>query len=70
MGCTEWPRWSLGIYGNSAVEALYPMLQHDADGNALSGKNNYTLTFPKDQLPAVNAFWSVTLYDHRQSLLV
>jgi hypothetical protein len=46
------------------------MLQHDADGNALSGKNNYTLTFPKDQLPAVNAFWSVTLYDHRQSLLV
>jgi hypothetical protein len=60
----------LGIYGNSAVEALYPLLQRDSDGNPLSGANNYTLTFPKGQLPPVNAFWSVTMYDLPQSLLV
>jgi hypothetical protein len=60
----------LGTYGNSAVEAFYPLLQRDSDGNALSGANNYTLTFPKDQLPPVNAFWSVTMYDLPQSLLV
>jgi hypothetical protein len=60
----------LGIYGNSAVEAFYPLLQRDADGNALTEADNYTLTFPKGQLPPVNAFWSVTMYDLPQSLLV
>jgi hypothetical protein len=60
----------LGIYGNSAVEAFYPLLQRDSDGNALSGANNYTLTFPKGKLPPVHAFWSVTMYDLPQSLLV
>ncbi|MFD0982559.1 DUF1254 domain-containing protein [Tropicimonas aquimaris] len=60
----------LGIYGNSAEEAFYPVLQLDTDGNALSGANAYTVTFPKGQLPPVNAFWSVTMYGLPQSLLV
>lgn len=60
----------LGIYGNSAVEAFYPMLQADSDGNPLTGANTYTVTFPKGQLPPVNAFWSVTMYNLPQSLLV
>ena len=42
-----------------------------ANGEELDGsKNNYTLTFAKDQYPPVNAFWSVTMYDGKTQLLV
>jgi hypothetical protein len=60
-----------GIYGNDAVEALYPMLAKDSDGNKPDcSKNRYTLTFPKGQLPPCNAFWSVTMYDGKTQLLI
>jgi hypothetical protein len=60
-----------GIYGNDAVEAMYPMTKTLADGEALDGsKHNYTLTFAKDQFPPVNAFWSVTMYDGKTQLLI
>lgn len=60
-----------GIFGNDPVEALYPMTREDSDGDALDGsKHNYTLTFPAGQLPPVNAFWSVTMYDGKTQLLV
>ncbi len=60
-----------GIYGNDAVEAMYPLLATDSEGNKPDGsKNKYTLTFPKGQLPPVNAFWSVTMYDGKTQLLI
>jgi len=60
-----------GIYGNDAVEAMYPMTRQDADGDSLDGsKHEYTLTFPAGQLPPVNAFWSVTMYDGTTQLLI
>jgi len=60
-----------GIYGNDEVEALYPLLLTDGDGNKPDcGKNRYTITFPKDQLPPVDAFWSVTMYDGKTQLLI
>ena len=60
-----------GIYGNDAVEAMYPMTRTDATGNPLDGsKHNYTLTFPAGELPPVNAFWSVTMYDGKTQLLI
>lgn len=60
-----------GIYGNDAVEAMYPLGKLDADGKELDcAKSNYTLTFPAEQLPPVNAFWSVTMYHGRTQLLV
>jgi hypothetical protein len=60
-----------GIYGNDAVEATYPMTRTLANGEPLDGsKNEYTVTFAKDQYPPVNAFWSVTMYDGRTQLLI
>ena len=60
----------LGIYGNSKVEAMYPIYAVDSDGKKLEGANKYTVHFAADQLPPVNAFWSLTMYDLPQSLLV
>jgi len=60
-----------GIYGNDAIEAMYPMTKTLANGEELDGsKHNYTLTFAKGQFPPVNAFWSVTMYDGKSQLLI
>jgi len=60
-----------GIYGNDAVEATYPLTRTDANGETLDGsRHNYTLTFVAGQLPPVNAFWSVTMYDGKSQLLI
>jgi hypothetical protein len=60
-----------GIYGNDAVEAVYPMTKTLPSGEPLDGsKNSYTLTFPAGQFPPVNAFWSVTMYDGKTQLLI
>jgi hypothetical protein len=60
----------IGIYANSNAEAMYPVLSTDSDGAPLTGANKYTLTFADGQLPPVNAFWSVTMYQLPESLLV
>ncbi|MFN9719801.1 MAG: DUF1254 domain-containing protein [Planctomycetota bacterium] len=60
-----------GIYGNSAVEAMYPMLATDSEGNVPdSSKHRYTLTFARDEFPPAKAFWSVTMYDAKTQLLI
>lgn len=60
-----------GLLGNDAVEAMYPYTRIDASGEPLDGsKYKYTITFAPGQLPPVNAFWSVTIYDGKSQLLV
>jgi hypothetical protein len=65
-------RWlgTIGIYGNSKQEAMYPIYRVDADGQNLSGANHYTIRFAPGKLPPVNAFWSLTMYKLPDSLLV
>ncbi|WP_396898897.1 DUF1254 domain-containing protein [Mycolicibacterium sp.] len=60
----------LGIYGNVAQEAMYPVIATDSAGAPLTGAASYTLRFPPGQLPPVNSFWSITMYKMPQSLLV
>jgi len=60
-----------GLYGNSAVEAVYPTYFTDADGEPLDASNHrYTMTFAKGALPPVEAFWSLTMYDGKTQLLI
>ncbi|BDX31743.1 hypothetical protein TUM20985_22900 [Mycobacterium antarcticum] len=60
----------LGIYGNTAAEALYPSASTDSTGAPLTGASNYTYRFAPDELPPVNAFWSLTMYESPKNLLV
>ena len=60
-----------GILANDPKEAAYAITRKDANGDTLDGAaNSYTVTFPKDGLPPVNAFWSVTMYDGKTQLLI
>jgi hypothetical protein len=61
----------MGLYGNSAAEAIYPTFQLDADGEPLDGStHSYTMTFAEDGLPPVKAFWSLTMYDGKTQLFI
>jgi len=61
----------MGIYGNSGAEAIYPTYLVDAEDTPLdASKDNYTITFKKDEFPPVKAFWSLTMYDGKTQLLI
>jgi len=53
----------LGLGANPPEDAIYPLLQADADGDPLDGSNSYVIHFDKGELPPAGAFWSVTMYD-------
>jgi hypothetical protein len=53
----------VGLGANLPEDAIYPIALVDADGQPLSGEHDYVLHFNKDELPPVDAFWSVTMYD-------
>ncbi len=60
-----------GIYGNSPAEAMYPLTRKDGSNQPLDGSmHDYTVTFPAGELPPVNAFWSITMYDGKTQLLI
>jgi hypothetical protein len=59
-----------GILGNTAAEAVYLNYSRDSQGNELTGERRYVIHFAAGQLPPVNAFWSVTMYDLPKQLLV
>ena len=53
----------VGLGANLPEDAIYPLNLGDAEGKPLDGANKYVLHFDKANLPPVDAFWSVTLYD-------
>jgi hypothetical protein len=51
------------MFDNRPTETQYFYTDGDTEGKQLESKNLYTITFPKGQLPPVNGFWSLTLYN-------
>lgn len=51
------------LYGADPEEVSYLTANLDADGDPLdASKHSYVLVFGKDELPPVDAFWSITMY--------
>jgi hypothetical protein len=53
----------VGLGANPPEDAVYPLNVADSDGRPVTGDHDYVLHFAKDELPPVEAFWSVTMYD-------
>jgi hypothetical protein len=57
-----------GLWGNHGYEANYQIVYVDGDNQPLSGEHRYELYLP--ELPPVDAFWSLTMYDVPEFYLV
>lgn len=57
-----------GLWGNHGYEACYAANYVDIDGNPLSGDCHYKINFK--EVPPVEAFWSITMYDMPNYYLV
>jgi hypothetical protein len=53
----------VGLGANVPEDAIYPLNIGDETGRPLDGVNKYSISFDKEALPPVGAFWSITLYD-------
>ena len=51
------------MYDNRPEETKYIYTDDDSQGKQLSGQDTYSITFAKGEVPPVNGFWSLTLYD-------
>jgi hypothetical protein len=54
------------MYENAPQETQYQLKEFDNQGAHLNGSNQYTITFPKGQVPPVKGFWSLTLYNDQK----
>jgi hypothetical protein len=54
---------AFGLGANRPQDAIYPTSETDADGKPYDGANKYVLHFDKGQMPPVDGFWSLTMYD-------
>jgi hypothetical protein len=52
-----------GLGANLPEDAIYPLNFGDSGGHPLTGAGKYMLSFTRDEIPPVNAFWSITLND-------
>lgn len=56
---------AIGIGANLPQDAIYPVTETDPEGNPYRGDHRYLVHFSKGQLPPVNGFWSLALYDNQ-----
>jgi hypothetical protein len=54
---------AIGLGANRPQDAVYPTSEADADGKPYDGANKYVMHFDKGEMPPVDAFWSLTMYD-------
>ena len=57
-----------GLDASTPEDVACLSASNDGDGMPLESEAIYRLHFGADELPPVRAFWSVTMYDHRQRL--
>lgn len=56
---------AIGLGANRPQDAVYPTSEAGADGKPYEGSSKYVMRFDKGQLPPVNGFWSLTMYDEK-----
>jgi len=56
----------IGLGANLPEDAVYLRATQDSSGKEFNGAHAYEIRFAKGQLPPVNAFWSITMYNERQ----
>lgn len=54
---------AIGLGANRPQDAVYPTSEVDGKGQQYTGTNKYVMHFPKGQMPPVNGFWSLTMYN-------
>jgi len=55
----------VGLGALTPAEAVYPSTQYDSQMRLLSGDNRYRIHLEASEIPPVDAFWSLTLYDEQ-----
>lgn len=56
----------IGLAALAPAEAVYLTARTDKEGRPLRGENHYRLHFEKGELPPVDAFWSISMYEVMQ----
>jgi hypothetical protein len=54
---------AVGLGANRPQDAIYPVSEADADGKPYDGASRYVMHFDQGQMPPVDGFWSLTMYD-------
>ena len=54
---------AIGLGANRPKDAIYPTSEKDTDGKEYDGTKNYVMHIDKGQMPPVDGFWSLTMYD-------
>lgn len=54
---------AIGLGANRPQDAVYPTSEGPTILGSYDGAKKYVMHFPKGQLPPVNGFWSLTMYD-------